>query len=232
MKGIRIGAVAEFPVLHLRRRTFEWVPFKLKITSIGVELVDSKSGDLRWCLDFRDMDSPAIIILSDAYGKKTTEHGGFVLCPLYGRKSKAFQAASGTTNTAIISNLTKTAKTMVGLSLSVDSSQSITAAEYIKRRAKEAVGADETPCGGWSVTRLRSAAHGTLNVPGLSFGVGPKGGLGEHGDAVSRQLILTKVSLVERRPENYEMCAGCYCSPVICSKLSCSICRGAPNVCN
>lgn len=58
--------------------------------------------------------------------------------------------------------------------------------------------------GGWSVTRLRSAAHGTLNVPGLSLGVGQKGGLGDHGDAVSRQLILTKVSLVERRPENYE----------------------------
>lgn len=35
--------------------------------------------------------------------------------------------------------------------------------------------------------------------------IGPKGGLGEHGDAVSRQLILTKASLVERRPENYEV---------------------------
>lgn len=71
--------------------------------------------------------------------------------------------------------------------------------------AKEAVGAEETPCGGWSVTRLRSAGHGTLTVSGLSLGVGPKGGLGEHGDAVSRQLILTKVSLVERRPDNYEV---------------------------
>ncbi|KAK9903730.1 hypothetical protein M0R45_001010 [Rubus argutus] len=156
IKGNRLGAVAEFPVLHLRRRNAEWVPFKLKVTYVGVELIDLKCGDLRWCLDFRDFDSPAIISLSDAYGKKGIE-GGFVLCPLYGRKSKAFQAASGTTNSAIIANLTKTAKSM--------------------RRAKEAVGADETPCGG---------------------------GLGEHGDAVSRQLILTKVSLVERRPENYE----------------------------
>lgn len=75
----------------------------------------------------------------------------------------------------------------------------------MKNTAKEAVGAEETPCGGWSVTRLRSAAHGTLNVPGLGLGMGPKGGLGEQGDAVSRQLILTKVSLVERRPENYEV---------------------------
>lgn len=200
----RIGPVAEFPVLHLRRRNSEWVPLKMKITYAGVELVDSKSGDLRWCLDFRDMDSPAIIFLSDAYGKKNVEHGGFVLCPLYGRKSKAFQAGSGTSNTAIISNLTKTAKSMVGLSLSVDSSQSLTAAEYIKRRAKEAVRAEETPCGAWSVTRLRSAAHGTLNIPGLSLGVGPKGGLGEQGDAVYRQLILTRVSLVERRLDNYE----------------------------
>lgn len=75
----------------------------------------------------------------------------------------------------------------------------------MKNTAKEAVGAEETPCGGWSVTRLRSAAHGTLNVPGLGLGVGPKGGLGEQGDAVSRQLILTKVSLVERRPDNYEV---------------------------
>ncbi|XP_059649663.1 dnaJ homolog subfamily C GRV2-like isoform X1 [Cornus florida] len=200
----RIGVIAEFPVLHLRRKTLEWVPLKLKVTYVGVELTELKSGDLRWCLDFRDMNSPAIILLSDAYGKKNVEHGGFVLCPLYGRKSKAFQATSGTSNTAIISNLTKTAKSMVGLSLSVDSSQSLSVAEYIKIRAKEAVGAEETPCGGWSVTRLRSAAHGTQSVPGLSLGVGPKGGLGEQGDAVSRQLILTKVSLVERRPENYE----------------------------
>ncbi|KAF8400741.1 hypothetical protein HHK36_014041 [Tetracentron sinense] len=200
----RIAAVAEFPVLHLRRRTLEWIPLKLKVTAVGVELLQAQSGTLRWSLDFRDMGSPAIILLYDAYGKKNIEHAGFVLCPLYGRKSKAFQAASGTTNTAIISNLTKTAKHMVGLSLSVDNSQSLTAAEYIKRRAKEAVGAEETPCGEWSVTRLRSTAHGTAHVLGLSSGIGTKGGLGEHGDAVSRQLILTKASLVERRPENYE----------------------------
>ncbi|KAI5320494.1 PREDICTED: dnaJ [Prunus dulcis] len=204
IRGNRLGAVAEFPVLHLRRRNAEWVAFKLKVTYVGVELIDLKSGDLRWCLDFRDFDSPAIVFLSDAYGKKGSEHGGFVLCPLYGRKSKAFQAASGSTNSAIIANLTKTAKSMVGVSLTVETSQSLTIAEYIKRRAKEAVGAEETPCGGWSVTRLRSAARGTLNVPGLSLSVGPKGGLGENGDAVSRQLILTKASLVERRPENYE----------------------------
>ncbi|KAK7330189.1 hypothetical protein VNO77_24376 [Canavalia gladiata] len=201
----RLAPVAEFPVLHLRRRASQWVPFKLKVTYVGVELIDTKSGDLRWCLDFRDMNSPAIILLSDAFGKKNVDHGnGFVLCPLYGRKSKAFQAASGSPTSTIISNLTKTAKSTVGLSLSVETSQTLSIPEYIKQRAKEAVGAEDTPLGGWSVTRLRSAAHGTLNVPGLSLGVGPKGGLGEHGDAVSRQLILTKVSLVERRPENYE----------------------------
>ncbi|KAJ8765401.1 hypothetical protein K2173_012098 [Erythroxylum novogranatense] len=201
----RLSPVAEFPVLHLRRRNGEWIPFKLKVTCVGVELIDLKSGHLRWCLDFRDMSSPAIILLSDPFGKKSSsDHGGFVLCPLYGRKSKAFQAAAGTTNSAIVSNLSKTAKSVVGVSLSVDSSQSLTVAEYIKQRAKEAVGAEETPCGGWLVTRLRTAAHGTLNICGLSLGVGPKGGLGDHGDAVPRQLILTKVSLVERRPENYE----------------------------
>ncbi|KAL5572713.1 hypothetical protein UlMin_022310 [Ulmus minor] len=200
----RLTTVAEFQVLHLRRRNSEWVPFKLKVSYVGVELIDLKNGDLRWCLDFRDMDTPAILFLSDAYGNRNTEPGGFILCPLYGRKTKAFRAASGTTNSGIVATLTKTAKSMVGLSISVDTTQSLTAAEYIKRRAKEAVGAEETPCGGWLVTRLRSAAHGTMNVTGLSLSVGPKGGLGEHGDAVSRQLILTKVSLVERRPENYE----------------------------
>ncbi|KAI3932822.1 hypothetical protein MKX01_031804 [Papaver californicum] len=200
----RVNAVAEFPILHLRRRNVQWAPFKLKITAVGVELIETQSGDLRWCLDFRDMNSPAIILLSDGYGKKSSDHGGFVLCPLYGRKSKAFQAAPGTTNTAIVSALTKTAKSSVGVSLSVDNSQSLTSAEYVKQRAKEAVGAEETPCGGWSVTRLRSAAHGTANIIGLSLGIGPKGGLGEQGDFVYRQLILTKASLVERRPENYE----------------------------
>ncbi|XP_011012557.1 PREDICTED: dnaJ homolog subfamily C GRV2 [Populus euphratica] len=201
----RLAPVAEFPVLHLRRKPKDWVLFKMKITCVGVELIELKSGDLRWCLDFRDMSSPAIMLLADAYGNKGGDHGGFVLCPSYGRKSKAFQAASGTTNAAIISNLTKTAKSTVGVSLSVESSQSLSAEEYLNRRAKEAIGEKETPFGHWSVTRLRSAAHGTLNVPGLSLGVGPKGGLGEHGDAVSRQLILTKVSLVERRHDNYEV---------------------------
>ncbi|GAB4853472.1 DnaJ sub C grv2 [Ancistrocladus abbreviatus] len=202
--GSRIGPVVEFPLLHLRRRNSEWVPYKMKITSTGVEVIDLRYGDLRWCLDFRDMSSPAVILLADTYGRKNGEYGGFVLCPLYGRKSKAFQAASGTSNSAIISHLTKTAKSMVGLSVSVNSSSLLTVEDYIKQRAKEAVGADETPCGGWSVTRLRTAAHGTVNLPGLSLGIGPKGGLGEHGDAVSCQLILTKVSLVERRPDNYE----------------------------
>ena len=75
----------------------------------------------------------------------------------------------------------------------------------LKFAAKEAVGADETPCGGWLVTRLRTAAHGTVNLPSLSLAIGPRGGLGDHGDTVSRQLILTKVSLVERRPANYEV---------------------------
>ncbi|KAL2479731.1 DnaJsubfamily C GRV2 [Abeliophyllum distichum] len=200
----RLPTVAEFPVLHLRRRTSEWVQVKMKVTHVGVEVLELKSGDLRWCLDFRDMDSPAIILLSDAYGKKNVDNGGFILCPLYGRKSKAFQAASGTSNAAIISNLTKTAKSMVGLSLTVDSSTSLSITEYLRLRAKEAVGAEETPLGVWSLTRLRTSAHGTQHSAGLSLALGPKGGLGECGDAVSRQLILTKVSLIERRPENYE----------------------------
>lgn len=54
------------------------------------------------------MDSPAILLLSDAYGRKNAEPGGFVLCALYGRKSKAFQAASGTSNSTIVANLVST----------------------------------------------------------------------------------------------------------------------------
>ncbi|KAL4589683.1 hypothetical protein LXL04_002591 [Taraxacum kok-saghyz] len=200
----RLGTLGEFPVLHLRRKTAEWVPLTMKVTYVGVELTELKSGDLRWCLDFRDMASPAIILLSDAYGRKNSEPGGFVLCALYGRKCKAFQAAPGTSNSTIVGNLKKTAKSTVGVLLSVESSQSLTVSEYLQRRAKDGVGAEETPCGGWSVMRLRTAAHGTLGAPGLGLIVGPKGGLGEQGDAVARQLILTKASLVERRPENYE----------------------------
>jgi DnaJ family protein C protein 13 len=71
--------------------------------------------------------------------------------------------------------------------------------------AMEAVGAAETRHGEWSVTRLRSAARGTASIESLSLGVGPRGGLGEHGDSVSRLLVLTSTSLVERRPENYEV---------------------------
>ncbi|EPS63173.1 hypothetical protein M569_11613, partial [Genlisea aurea] len=219
IRWTRIAVVGEFPVLHLRRRTLEWVPFKMKITNVGVELMDLKSGELRWCLDFRDMGSPAIVLLYEAYGRKNSESSGFVLVSLYGRKSKAFQAASGTSNANIISNLTRTANAMVGISLVVDSSQSLTVTNYMKQRAKEAVGADETPLGGWSVTRLRTAAHGMLRSSGLNWIIGPKGGIGDSGDAVSRQLILTKASLVERRPENYEVRIS-NCNVVIVRPLS------------
>ncbi|KAL6560880.1 DnaJ subfamily C grv2 [Orobanche hederae] len=177
---------------------------KMKVTCVGVEVTDLKSGDLRWCLDFRDMDSPAILLLSEAYGMKNGDSGGFVLCSLYGQKSIAFQASSGTSNATIIASLTKTASSMVGVSLVVDNSQSLTITDYVKRRDNEAVGPQETPLSGWSVIRPRTAAHGMLHSSGLSLTIGPKGGLGDSGDAVSRQLILTKASLVERCPENYE----------------------------
>lgn len=198
------SAVAEFLVLHLRRRTSNWVPFTLRITAVGVEVRQPKTGDLHWCLDFRDMDSPGIILLADAYGRKGVEGGGFVLCPLYGRKCKAFIAASGVSNSAILSKLTNVAKTQMGLTLMIDSSQTIGATEFLKQRAMVAVGAEETRYGEWSVIRLRSAGHGTVNNIGTGLGQGGKGGIGEDGDSVPRQLVLTKLSLVERRPDNYE----------------------------
>lgn len=78
---------------------------KLRVTAVGVELLEGQSNDLRWCLDFRDMDTPAIILLAATFGTKNSDHAGFVLCPLYGRKSKAFMAASGSSDKAIISCL-------------------------------------------------------------------------------------------------------------------------------
>lgn len=77
----------------------------LKVTYVGVELIESNARDLRWCLDFRDMDCPATILLSDVYDNQNGH--GFILCPLYGRKSKAFRAASGATDAAIISTLVR-----------------------------------------------------------------------------------------------------------------------------
>ncbi|CAM6086907.1 unnamed protein product [Calypogeia fissa] len=196
--------VADFPVLHLRRRASNWDPFSLRITTVGIEVRQAKNGNLHWCLDFRDMDTPGIILLSDVYGRKGSEGGGFVLCPLYGRKCKAFIAASGVSNSAILLKLTTMAKAHVGSTINVDTSQTIGASEFLKQRAKAAVGAEESPVGEWSVNRLRSAGHGTASIVNFPFELGPKGGLGPAGDVAARQLVLTKSSLVERRPDNYE----------------------------
>lgn len=68
-----------------------------------------------------------------------------------------------------------------------------------------AVGAEETRYGEWSVIRFRSAGHGTANNLSTNFFYGGKSKLDENGDSVPRQLVLTKVSLVERRPDNYEV---------------------------
>lgn len=76
----------------------------MKITSIGIE-ARASNGNLHWCLNYRDMDTPAIILLSDAYGRRGQEGGGFVLCPLFGRKCKAFTAGAGTSNSAILTTM-------------------------------------------------------------------------------------------------------------------------------
>ena len=68
-----------------------------------------------------------------------------------------------------------------------------------------AVGAEETRYGEWSVIRFRSAGHGTVNSLSTNFFFGGKSRLDENGDSVPRQLVLTRVSLVERRPDNYEV---------------------------
>ena len=81
-----------------------WVQ-TLRITAVGVEVRQPKTGDLRWCLDFRDMDSPSIILLADAYGRNSAEGGGFVLCPMYGRKRKAFLPDFGVSNSTILSKI-------------------------------------------------------------------------------------------------------------------------------
>ncbi|RWW19939.1 hypothetical protein BHE74_00013183 [Ensete ventricosum] len=173
---------------------------------------------LRWG---KDMDSPAIILLADNYGNRSVDTGGFVLCPMYGRKSKAFTAAAGASNSAIVSYLKKREKKNLESGLVLRPCDPLPVGEESPvrsvwgegtRRSKEAVGANETPYGGWSVTRLRSAAKGTANVDTLSLGIGPKGGLGEQGDSVSRQLILTKIAIVERRPDNYEVLWMLFCT--------------------
>jgi DnaJ family protein C protein 13 len=75
----------------------------------------------------------------------------------------------------------------------------------VRITAKAAVGAEESPVGEWSVNRLHMAGHGTASVVSFTFELGPKGGLGQAGDVAYRQLVLTKSSLVERRPDNYEV---------------------------
>ena len=79
----------------------------MKIMAVGVEVVESSSGNVRWSLDFRDMASPAIVLLADSYGKKNLDNAAFVLCPLYGRKSKAFLGSPGISTNAIISSLVR-----------------------------------------------------------------------------------------------------------------------------
>ncbi|KAG0474761.1 hypothetical protein HPP92_014447 [Vanilla planifolia] len=45
----KLDQVAEFQMLHLRRRNSQWVPYKLKVTAVGVELIEANSGNTRWC---------------------------------------------------------------------------------------------------------------------------------------------------------------------------------------
>ncbi len=84
------------------------------------------------------------------------------------------------------------------------------------------MGAEETPIGEWSVTRIRSAGHGTSRSISVLMGIGTNG-LGEKGDSVPRQLVLTKTSLVERRQNNYEVsCCTCllYSFALTCGRLA------------
>ncbi|PKU77737.1 DnaJ like subfamily C GRV2 [Dendrobium catenatum] len=69
----------------------------------------------------------------------------------------------------------------------------------------------DPPCGR---VYLQMQLH---NVMGLSIGIGPKGGLGQQGDSVSRQLVLTRVAA---RREKQKSCKKLFlensgCNPVV-----------------
>lgn len=86
---------------------------------------------------------------------------------------------------------------------------SLRRSDHVSLTAKTAVGAEETPVGEWSVTRVRTAAHGTAHSGTVQILYGIKG-LGGASESVARQLVLTKSSLVERRKNNYEVSEKVY----------------------
>lgn len=127
----------EFSVLHYRRRFGTYGPYKLRVTRIGVEIVELTSGRIHWGLEFQHMDDPGIILLHDSQKKKgLSETSGFVLCPLYGRKQKAFMVGPGTTNSTVVSKIVETAKLHLGFVVNVDSRQKLEIDEFVKRRGK------------------------------------------------------------------------------------------------
>lgn len=81
---------------------------------------------------------------------------------------------------------------------------SLRRSNHVSITAKTAVGAEETPVGEWSATRVRTAAHGTAHSGTVQILYGIKG-LGGASESIARQLVLTKSSLVERRKNNYEV---------------------------
>lgn len=107
------------------------------------------------------------------------------------------------------------AKSMVGLSLFLDSSQSLTAAEYFTsflvfiffilnffktcKYSKRGSRSERNPLWWLVCDKIAVCCSWNTQCSWLEFGVGPKGPLREHGDVVSRQFILTWVSLVATR---------------------------------
>ena len=84
------------------------------------------------------------------------------------------------------------------------------------------MGAEETPVGEWSVTRIRTPAHGTSHSGALHvLNAGGTKGLAGSGESIPRQLVLTKSSLVERRKNNYEVSfpLALICVPFYCTSM-------------
>eukprot|EP00898_Chlorokybus_atmophyticus_P007654 jgi/Chlat1/7890/Chrsp66S00581 len=191
---------------RLRRRSGQWVPTMLRITPTGIEARDAASSKVCWAFEYQEMGSPAMALLRD---NGPLNGGAFAIYSTYGGKAKAVAMAAGTETTSIINRMNHEAITKVGAILEVELEARLTVDEFRSRQGALAIGSAETPIYEWAALRQRSyTCYGDPVSPGgfgesvaSSIGVGGVGGAG----VVSRKLVLTASSLVERRAHNYEV---------------------------
>mmetsp|Transcript_48085 Transcript_48085/g.121362 ORF Transcript_48085/g.121362 Transcript_48085/m.121362 type:complete len:1147 (+) Transcript_48085:107-3547(+) len=218
-----LGTIPRFSAVKLRRG--RWVPCTLQISLCGVERICAVSSRLKWRLEFRQLVSPAVSLLSPPVGGGAAGAPAGGVFALHGKHGRAPRVYACAQRDAFLKAMQARAAQSYGMSLIVEPQEGITGEKMLTvvsdAHREQSEMSREAPIGEWETLRLKPL----LDLPSetSSSNVIQGGGMAVYlklrshnggastlsqppsGTAVPRSIVLTPAALLERRRNTFDI---------------------------